>query len=124
MIETSDAKVKEVLREVVSERPDYIYSGPEYMHRDEDGLACFYVHKDEDGSNVAPGCLIGVVLHRLGVPLEELEKHEGKTPVQMLKDVVGGVSRKTATILTQAQFEQDEKYPWGEAYARATGENI
>ncbi len=117
-----------MLREVVSERPEYVYSCPEYMvgTSGDDGvnLSCFYVHTDEAGAPVSAGCVVGVVLHRLGVPLEELRKHEGRTPVQMLKDVVSGPGRGVAHVLGDVQFEQDESTPWGEAYTHAMGETI
>jgi hypothetical protein len=110
-----------MLKEVVSERPEYTYSAPEYML---DGDFCFYVHQDQEGNNVGAGCGVGVVLHRLGVPLEELRKHEGKSALQILRLVVDGASRKTARILDNFQGAQDQKMPWGEAYAKATGETI
>ncbi|MFC4501729.1 MULTISPECIES: hypothetical protein [Streptomyces] len=122
MITTTDAKVMETLRAVVSERPEYTYSAPEYMAGS--GGACFYVHVDEDRSPVGAGCAVGVVLHRLGVPLKELMQHEGKTAIQMVREVIEGVSRSTANKLRAFQFMQDGGVPWGEAYAKATGETI
>ncbi|MGW0087826.1 hypothetical protein ACWDWS_02225 [Streptomyces sp. NPDC003328] len=113
----------ELLKEVVSERPEYSYSSPEFMTR-EDGMSCFYVHKDEEGNNVSAGCAIGVVLNRLGVPLEELEKYEGMTSAQIVPKLVTGVQRKTVHVLNAMQAYQDEHMHWGEAYAKATGETI
>lgn len=125
MITTTDAQIMETLREVVAERPEYTYSPPEYMVKEEDGnLACFYVHQDEEGEPVAAGCAIGVVLNRLGVPLPELGEHEGRTAVQLIRDVTEGVSRKSAAALSRMQEYQDEGDPWGTAYAKATGETI
>ncbi|MFE9442514.1 hypothetical protein ACFYO2_26765 [Streptomyces sp. NPDC006602] len=123
MINVTDAQVRETLHAVVSERPEFVYSSPEYMENDE-GLSCFYVHDDEDGNPVSAGCVVGVVLNRLGVPLEELKKHEGKTAAQMVKHVVTGATRSIGIVLSNVQFDQDEGASWGEAYAKATGETI
>lgn len=123
MITTTDAQVLETLKQVVSERPEYVYSAPEYMVG-EMTASCFYVHVDEQGQAVSAGCGVGALLHRIGVPLEELREHEGKTANQILPHVLTGVSRKTAHMLRTFQFLQDEREPWGEAYAEATGETI
>ncbi|MFI5877558.1 hypothetical protein ACIBAH_35065 [Streptomyces sp. NPDC051445] len=126
MITTSDAAVRTALKEIVSERPAYVYAAPEYMKDAEDiNLPlCFYVHNDADGNPESAGCGVGAVLHRLGVPLEELRKYEGRTARQMLKEVISGIDRGTAVVLETFQGEQDEKTPWGEAYEAATGETI
>ncbi|WP_416972563.1 hypothetical protein [Streptomyces sp. 4F14] len=122
MITVADGQLREMLRQVVAERPEYVYSPPEYMVKDVGD--CFYVHEDEAGERVGAGCVIGVVLHRLGVPLGELEKHEGQTIVQMLNEVTRGASRSMAIKLGVLQFNQDEGMPWGEAYIKAMGESI
>jgi hypothetical protein len=64
-------KVLETLREVVAERPDYVYEAPEGYTAGA-GVTCFYVHGD------VPGCVVGHVLNRLGVPLSDLALVEGR----------------------------------------------
>lgn len=123
MIATTDEQVMEVLKDEVSKRPDYVYSRPEYM-KEIDEASCFYVHQDETGENVSAGCLVGVVLHRLGVPLEELAKREGKPAARVIPHVVTGITHDMVKVLQDAQYAQDEKNTWGEAYAKATGETI
>jgi hypothetical protein len=54
-------EVLSAMRKVVDERPDYVYRD----HYD----TCRYVQTD-DGQNLVPGCLVGQVWHRLGVPLD------------------------------------------------------
>jgi hypothetical protein len=123
VITTTDAQVMAMLKTVVSERPDYVYSAPEYMITEE-SASCFYVHADEDGSPVSAGCIVGAVLNRLGVPLEDLQKYEGATALQMVRKVADGVSKETGHVLRNAQFLQDGGSTWGEAYLKSTGESI
>ncbi|MGW1673268.1 hypothetical protein [Streptomyces sp. NPDC002324] len=125
MITTTDAQVMATLKQVVSERPEYTYSAPEYMVVGEDAPAsCFYVHVGKDGQSVSAGCGVGEVFHRLGVPLEEMRRYEGQTSLQMIKHVISGVTRETANKLRIFQAEQDSQRTWGESYVRATGETI
>ncbi|MFB7027159.1 MULTISPECIES: hypothetical protein [unclassified Streptomyces] len=112
------------LRDVVAERPEFVYSAPDHMKREEDGVTCFYVHSDEDGSPVAAGCAIGVVLHRLGVPLEVLAKEEGGGAYGVTWRFLPHLSRETRTKFSDMQNYQDDGAPWGLAYARAMGETI
>ncbi|MFD7605175.1 hypothetical protein ACFWAN_32670 [Streptomyces mirabilis] len=120
----TDESLLSTLRDVVSERPEYIYSSPEHMQVPDERATCFYVHKDEDGSNVAAGCAIGVVLSRLGVPLEELERHEGSGAWTLLGKLAPKLKRRTRDQLSSMQTNQDSGEPWGLAYAKATGETI
>ncbi|MFF5371363.1 hypothetical protein [Streptomyces sp. NPDC013187] len=122
----TDDQALATLREVVAERPEYVYSAPAYMQEIQDGEdpSCFYVHKDEDGSIVAAGCAVGVVLNRLGLPLEELVKHEGKTAYQLVNTAPVEVTTKTRDLLNRMQTHQDSGDPWGLAYAKTTGETI
>ena len=120
----SDEAALSTLRDVVAERADYTYSSPEYMKGGAKGASCFYVHKDVDGEIVCPGCVIGVVLHRLGMPLEELVKHEGKTASQLINVAVPGISSRTRKTLDVMQEHQDDGETWGESYVKATGDSL
>lgn len=125
MTTVTDEQVKEVLREVVSERPEYVYSAPEYMAPARiGGGTCFYVHNDEDGTPVSAGCVVGVVLQRLGVPLAAMAEREGEAALNMVPRLLKNISPKMVNVLDSVQSYQDEKTPWGESYAKATGETI
>ncbi|MFB7782046.1 hypothetical protein ACFC1D_04915 [Streptomyces vinaceus] len=121
---TADKTVISALREVVAERPDYVYSAPEYMSDDEEGGRCFYVHKDVGGDSVAAGCVIGVTLHRLGVPLEWMEQLEGRPASLLVRRLYPDLSERTVNALNLVQSAQDNGDPWGMAYAKGTGETI
>jgi hypothetical protein len=102
--------------------------GADYVYRKR-GLAdsCFYVHKTPEGE--VPGCIVGQLLHRLGVPLEVLKKREGRSawaifygdalfdegeadsPVRVEGD---DLARKIQAV----QSAQDHGKTWGEAVKR------
>lgn len=121
-MEITGTQVLETLKAVVAERPDYVYEAPAHqVHMDPEGLinsTCFYVHADEDGSNERPGCLVGEVLHRLGVPLAELAEHEGNGASQVAR-VFGVDDRDALTVLDEAQCHQDQGVAWGRALEAA-----
>ncbi|MEN8656249.1 hypothetical protein ABCR94_38190 [Streptomyces sp. 21So2-11] len=112
------------LRQVVAERPEHVYSPPEYMRSGPDDNSCFYVHKDVDGSIVDSGCVVGVALHRLGVPLEALVKYEGLPARAVLHRIAPRLSDRTNEQFNDMQIRQDAGDAWGLAYAKATGEHI
>lgn len=120
----NDKAVIVALREVVAERPDYVYSSPDYMSADDEGGRCFYVHKDEDGNPVAAGCVVGVTLHRLGVPLEWMEQLEGRPASSLVGRLFPDLSERTVSALNLVQSAQDNGDTWGVAYAKGTGETI
>ncbi|MBT2609866.1 hypothetical protein J7I97_16660 [Streptomyces sp. ISL-87] len=120
----TDSVVLETLREVVAERPDYVYSSPEYMPADEEDGRCFYVHKDESGSPVSAGCVIGVVLYRLGAPLEWMEQLEARPASSLAGRLFPQLSDRTMQKLNLVQSAQDNGDTWGTAYAKGTGETI
>jgi hypothetical protein len=105
--------VLDAMRAVVAEHgPDFVYeppTGPEEL--------CVNAH------NGAPSCLIGRVLHRLGVPVALLERWPSAPVVELLTnlkaELVVTASPDVAVVLSAAQSRQDGKYPWGEALAVA-----
>lgn len=79
---------------------------------------CLYVHDD------VPGCIVGHVLHYLGVPLDAMSTVEGKwiNQADVTWLLIGcGISLtyKALRILIEAQFIQDGGRPWGDALAAA-----
>ncbi|MFE5092065.1 hypothetical protein ACFRCI_17125 [Streptomyces sp. NPDC056638] len=119
----TDEMVMKTLKEVVAEKPEYVYSVPEYQ-KNLGGVDCFYVHLDEDGTPVSPGCVVGAVLHRLGVPLEVLRQEEGQPARTAVRRIGLSLSFGTRATLNGIQGKQDDGTPWGQAYAMITGETI
>lgn len=114
MIKVSAERVIEVLREVVAERPDYVYSAPE--GRRAHGATCFYVHGE--GTDAVPGCVVGVVLNRLGVPLEDLAEYEGDTAQHMATRFLT-TPLSAADVLRRVQIEQDQGASWATALSHS-----
>ncbi len=95
------------LREVVEE------AGSDYQYPGDAGSPCFYVVAGR------PSCLVGRVLHKLGVPLGILSSYENSSPTQMTVQHCGlhGVAR---VVLANVQGMQDARRPWGEILNRYT----
>ncbi|GAA3473847.1 hypothetical protein [Nonomuraea roseola] len=112
----TDAEMIDTLKAVVAEKPDYVYGAPEHMA---DGTGqCYYVHTDaENEEKLAPGCLVGVALNRLGVPLETLQKHEADNAFCVIGRVVEGISDVALEFAHLLQIRQDNGATWGEALA-------
>lgn len=120
----TDEKVMKTLKEVVAANPDRIYEAPEHQLAD-DPSSCFYVHTDDlTGDPVAPGCLVGQVLNRLGLSLDRLAELEGHDAYQAVAALGLPLSDRTVDALGQVQNVQDSGQTWGEAYVRSMGEGI
>lgn len=122
MIATHE-QVMKTLADVVAENPEKVYAAPEHMKSvDRDyplhNLSCFYVHTDEGGTNPKPGCLVGAVLHRLGVSLEYLSKNEGRGAAVMTGEL--GLPDETRSVLDHVQGRQDDGATWEQALRSAT----
>jgi hypothetical protein len=111
----------DAIKAVASESPETVYTPPAHMNT-ESGR-CFYVHTDaenpEDLGKATPGCLIGVALHRVGVPLYVLQEHEGDCASGVISRVLPGASTDTLSFANIAQGSQDEGKPWGMALSEA-----
>lgn len=114
-IAVTDAQVIDMLKAVVAERPDYVYVAPEHQRTDDEGDQCFYVHTDENGSNPRPGCVVGEVLHRLGIPLDALSSWEGTGAFSITGMLFGDLTLETREILGITQSWQDREHPWSVA---------
>jgi hypothetical protein len=96
-------RVMPVLREVVAERPDFVYEEPD------GGTTCYYVWED------CPSCLVGHVLHRLGVPLEVMaERNTAQVHARGFAAAVG-LTWLATRALKHAQDQQDAGEPWSAA---------
>lgn len=109
------AQVMDAMHQVVKEfGPDYVYC---QVVPSEDTGACRYV---VDGK---PDCLIGKVLHRLGVPIGDLARcdSDGGVPAGILNERLPGVTFDAQALVFMgfAQSAQDHGHSWGTAYQRA-----
>jgi hypothetical protein len=110
-------QVRDTAREVVATNPDYVYRDTHEQ--------CVYAEQDQ-GLNLVPSCLVGHVLHRLGIPLEEMA-HNMADSVMLIGDLeADGLveeSRDTAVVsayLLIAQEQQDKAgVRWADALRHA-----
>jgi hypothetical protein len=105
-----------LLREVIAEKgEDYVYPQFEPEAAGDLGavMECFYVRDD------APSCIVGRVLHRAGVTLDELRAVEGWTPVDLehAPQFTRWADDMALELLHEVQNEQDAGRSWGEALA-------
>jgi len=103
-----------VLKEIVSERPDYVYPKVELG-------SCFYRYEG------APSCLLGHLFDRLGVIDLFLKPDDGvgedcgdghAGPIAAYSNWACGavkIEGDLLPILARAQSEQDVGTPWGDA---------
>ncbi|MEU6704746.1 hypothetical protein [Streptomyces wuyuanensis] len=108
------------LQEVVRESPEKVYESPEHMRTP--GATCFYVHTDEAGNRTGPGCIVGTVLHRLGVSLEALSEGEGWPAQSVLNHLASDLDPELLAKLRRVQMSQDNGDTWAEAYSSEFGE--
>lgn len=110
----TDETIMATLKAVVAENPEHIYVRPaDYTMP---GEPCLYVHGD------VPGCVIGRVLHRLGVPLSDLRDNEGVSAYVLLHGGFG-ISVEMAYFLDAVQGSQDGGSTWGSALTEAAVAN-
>jgi hypothetical protein len=113
VLTVSENTIYETTRAVVAESPERIYKAPEGSPY-EPGM-CLYSHGD------VPGCLVGQVLHRLGVPLAEFHKHEGQPAGVVMSSLINIVGNDTRAgqFLDAAQGQQDSGEKWADALTAA-----
>ncbi|MFB7027161.1 MULTISPECIES: hypothetical protein [unclassified Streptomyces] len=110
----TDEQILSTLVQVAAENPEKVYQAPESML--DRYNSCFYVHEAEDGTQ-EPGCIVGQVLHRLGVPLVALKEAETLGASSAVQLTTQGVSRDVALFLRFVQRKQDRGSTWSEAVA-------
>lgn len=98
---------------VVSKKPEYVYQNPTGDER------CLYVHPSASGPSC--GCLVGTVLHDLGVSLEVLVGYEGADAWNVAVEL--GLSDQSKAFLYLLQGHQDNGVPWGQALELVLGVN-
>lgn len=102
----SDLELATAVAAVVQEAGyDYVYE----RKRSDYGSspACLYVW------NGKPDCFVGRVLHRLGLPLEELATFESLAAYAVCERVVPGTTQAQREALTWAQNASDQGAAWG-----------
>ncbi|MFJ9616695.1 hypothetical protein [Streptomyces noursei] len=113
-IKVTEADVKRALVEAVTAKGyDYVYDNGDPLSE-----VCWYVHQDVNGNDV-PGCLVGDALHRLGVPLGEIKKHEERGAYGVAGSLIDVAENRgrVLSMLSQAQDHQDTGGTWGGALA-------
>lgn len=122
MIEFTYYDIKRVAEEIIDEKGfDFRYISPgnsePKMHQN-----CYNWTEDENGNKV-PSCIVGTILHRLGVPLESMEPNWGSPSI--LRDLAKhGVipevtDRRIQVFLNVAQATQDNGGTWYSAVKAA-----
>ena len=118
MIVTRD-RVVEVTKQVVAEHGmEHVYEKPMVNRLGGEMAMCLYVH------NGRPSCLVGHVLHRLGVPLDVLAQGDDQSQdaSSMCYEVLYNTDfadEMIASFLSTVQATQDAGYTWG--YALESG---
>lgn len=104
----------ELAREVVAEfGKDYAYPSEDKVFDPEiEVYVCVYVQDEK------PSCLVGQILHRHGVSLEELSRHEFKASTQMAF-LVTGLDDKANQFLAMVQSFQDKGWSWAASVDKA-----
>lgn len=111
----------ELAEKIVSQNPDFVYKSP----IGPDG-PCLYVH-DRETEAEAPGCLIGHMLHDLGIPIPEY--CEGSPASSVLSELAvclidHGELDKIEEFSNLLQVQQDYGNQWGQALQYAKGKMI
>lgn len=98
------------LRELAQGNEDFVYTKHD--------RACLYVH---DGQ---PDCLVGQALHKLGVPLDALERIQDgdafeTTAIDVVTDDAFELTDGAVRVFKAAQAEQDNRQRWADALRAA-----
>lgn len=107
----------ELAKEVVIEfGAGYVYpSSHRIVQNGTSTPSCVYVHEGK------PSCLVGQILHKHGVPVEELAKHEFQG-AWTISEKLAGASFEASYFLDVAQYKQDTGASWGLAVNSAVEE--
>ena len=112
------ALINLAMRQAVKERGrDYVYVDPDgceagNVHA---GVSCVYVN--DKVTPARPSCLVGYVLHALGLPLDQMRHGDGVE--SWLADKPSWVETRGYLMLQAAQAVQDEGGTWGVAQRTA-----
>lgn len=115
--------------EVYEKGADHVYANPAWESESDPMRSCYNFHGSE------PGCIVGHVLHRLGLTAELAEDlriagpagvYDAREAVNTLDAEKFGfeINQDAANILFSAQAAQDNHFTWGEALAAAEQELV
>ena len=115
------ARASRVLDQILAKfGEDYVYVNRYGEQADPDTRpSCFYVHGDGATRPKEPGCIIGQLLHRLGVPLDSFSLLEGEAADSVVKKFFPRTSGAVLTFLRDVQHWQDGGRSWGAAVSFA-----
>jgi hypothetical protein len=117
----TEETIMAALQRVVEENPGKVYAAPKHM--DPEGLgSCFYVHNNEDGTLTGAGCIVGTVLHQLGIPLKDLRVGEGLSANGLFGLLKLETSPEFRIRIRRVQMGQDRGDTWAVAYRAEFGE--
>ena len=104
--------------------------GSDFVYKRMPGMDCKYVHEGvvwdadieeyvSDESVYEPGCIVGYVLHKAGIPLATLQGSEGNNAEELLDRLerhgLVKVETEAADFLNSVQDLQDSGNSWGSA---------
>lgn len=115
------AETLELFRQPIALKgEDYVY---ERNDSDDDTLVCYYAKNGE------PSCIVGHVLHALGVSIEDMTHGYRRGPLSegfigenllKLTELYGlQFDTQSTVFMSRIQRHQDNEEPWGEAYSAA-----
>lgn len=113
-------QVIELTESLVKLDPDFVYKDPD--GKSGASASCMYVHASQKG--IVPGCLVGAVLHKAGIPLDVLSRYDDNNhPAELLLDSLSNFGllegdSNVSDFLQNAQYAQDLGHTWGEALQR------
>lgn len=111
--------IVEIEKAITLKGEDYVYSNPAYPNLTHVESVCNYVH-GFGTENAEPGCIVGHVLHNLGMELEELHGMEGMPSNSLDLDSISlYLTSKASSLLRGVQILQDKGLPWGTALGEA-----
>lgn len=124
MLNLTLEKAKSLVDEAIEER------GKDFVYKRQPDMDCKYVHEGvvwdpeveeyvDDDSVLEPGCLVGLALHKAGIPLDKMSAVEGRPA----KDLLASLEQRgyvtfdieAADFLDAVQKNQDSGYSWSEA---------
>lgn len=122
MIELNLIEAMQLSKEIVDD------FGPDFTYRNSDiedwtpGDPCHYVHGGEDYDEpLTPGCIVGHVFYRLGIPLEDMntKSMDGAFASRAASWLGIKLGQQTELFLNRLQVKQDQGAPWGECLQNA-----
>lgn len=117
-------KAKSMVDEAIRDK------GSDFVYKRMPGMDCKYVHEGQvwdpdveeyvrDESVYEPGCIVGYVLHKAGIPLAAMQNSEGNNAEELLDRLERAglltVESEASEFLNNVQDLQDSGNSWGSA---------